>query len=81
VIGELNYKKIYLGDEITAASMRIWPFRNEGVYPTYIHTPEQIMNEILDKSRQLDKQIYREGGTEEQVMTSFEKIRDITSRF
>jgi len=72
---------LYLGDEVTSGSMRVWPLRKNVVYPTSNHTPEQIMNEVLDKSRQLDKQIYRDGGSDEEVMTGFEKIKDITSRF
>ncbi|MEA1994493.1 MAG: phosphoribosylaminoimidazolesuccinocarboxamide synthase [Euryarchaeota archaeon] len=68
--------KVYLIDEITGGSFRLWPYAHEN--PDL--TKENVLSE-LDPSGRLDKDIYRMGDDFEKVKSKFGRIAEITARF
>lgn len=67
---------IYLIDEITGGSFRLWPYAHEN---PNLNQPN-ILSELDPKGR-LDKDIYRMGGELEKVKNKFEETALITARF
>ncbi len=68
--------EVYLIDEITGGSFRLWPYAHENSDLD----KENVLNE-LDPNGRLDKDIYRKGGDFEKIKTKFGKIAEITSHF
>ena len=68
--------QIVLVDEITAGSMRVWPYAKAN--PDL--SQPNVLSE-LDKSGMKDKQLYREGKSLDQVKKGFEQIMEMTARF
>lgn len=67
---------IYLIDEITGGSFRLWPYKHEN---PNLNQPN-ILSE-LDPAGRLDKDNYRMGGDLSSVRDKFAIIADIVSRF
>ena len=63
-------------DEITGGSFRLWPYAKEK--PNL--KQDNVFSE-LDSSGRLDKDTYRQGEALDQVMSKFEYIAKITSKF
>ncbi|HNW58654.1 MAG TPA: phosphoribosylaminoimidazolesuccinocarboxamide synthase [bacterium] len=67
---------VYLIDEITGGSFRLWPYR--------VEKPDlrkaNVLTE-LDPAGRLDKDTYRMGGTSDTVLAKFQQIAAITARF
>lgn len=68
--------EIYLIDEISGGSFRLWPYAHEN--PNLNQT--NVLSE-LDPDGRLDKDIYRMGGEFDKIRTKFEKIVEITAKF
>lgn len=68
--------EVYLIDEITGGSFRLWPYAHED--PDL--DQENVMGELNPEGR-LDKDIYRMGEDFEKVKTRFGQIAEITARF
>ncbi len=68
---------VVLIDEITAGSMRVWPYAT-GKFPDL--KKDNLMSE-LDKSGMKDKQLYRDGQPLGVVKEGFEAILTMTKRF
>jgi phosphoribosylaminoimidazole-succinocarboxamide synthase len=68
--------QVVLIDEVTGGSFRLWPYRGEK--PDL--TKQNVLDE-LDPSGRLDKDTYRMGESSDKVLTKFEQIAAITSRF
>jgi phosphoribosylaminoimidazole-succinocarboxamide synthase len=67
---------VYLIDEITGGSFRLWPYANKD--PNLNQT--NILSELNPEGR-LDKDTYRMGEQIENVLTKFEQIAKITAKF
>jgi phosphoribosylaminoimidazole-succinocarboxamide synthase len=67
---------VYLIDEITGGSFRLWPYANKN--PNLNQT--NILSELNPEGR-LDKDTYRMGEQIENVLTKFEQIARITAKF
>ena len=67
---------VYLIDEITGGSFRLWPYANDNP----ILNQSNIITE-LNPSGRLDKDTYRMGQNVNNVLTKFEEIAKITSQF
>jgi phosphoribosylaminoimidazole-succinocarboxamide synthase len=67
---------VYLIDEITGGSFRLWPYANKD--PNLNQT--NILSELNPDGR-LDKDTYRMGEQIENVLTKFEQIAKITAKF
>jgi hypothetical protein len=68
--------KVYLIDEITGGSFRLWPYAKEN---PNLNQPN-VLSELNPKGR-LDKDTYRMGEQIENVLTKFEQIAQITAKF
>lgn len=68
--------EVFLIDEITGGSFRIWPYAYEN--PNL--TQSNVINELNPKGR-LDKDTYRMGEKIDSVLTKFEEIAKITANF
>jgi phosphoribosylaminoimidazole-succinocarboxamide synthase len=69
-------KTVYLIDEITGGSFRLWPYAHKN--------PDLKKRNVLDELNpdgRLDKDIYRMGEKIDMVLTKFEEIANITSKF
>jgi phosphoribosylaminoimidazole-succinocarboxamide synthase len=69
-------KKIYLIDEITGGSFRLWPYSHKN--PNL--NQSNVLKELNPKGR-LDKDTYRMGEKIDNVLIKFEEIAKITSQF
>lgn len=67
---------IYLIDEISGGSFRLWPYAHEN--PDF--TQSNVLKELNPDGR-LDKDVYRMGGAFDKVRMKFEEIAKITARF
>ena len=67
---------VYLIDEITGGSFRLWPYAHTN--PNLDQT--NVLKE-LNPERRLDKDTYRMGEKAEKVLTKFEEIAKITTKF
>ena len=67
---------VYLIDEITGGSFRLWPYANKNPNLKQYN----VLNE-LNPDRRLDKDTYRMGEKIDMVLSKFEEIANITSRF
>ena len=67
---------VYLIDEITGGSFRLWPYANKN--PNLNQT--NILSELNPEGR-LDKDTYRMGEQIENVLTKFEQIAQVTAKF
>lgn len=67
---------VYLIDEITGGSFRLWPYSNKN--PNLNQT--NILSELNPEGR-LDKDTYRLGEQIQNVLTKFEQIAKITTKF
>ncbi|HOT97661.1 MAG TPA: phosphoribosylaminoimidazolesuccinocarboxamide synthase [bacterium] len=67
---------VYLIDEITGGSFRLWPYAKE--HPDL--NKANVLSE-LDPAGRLDKDTYRMGGATDTVLAKFQQIAAITSRF
>jgi phosphoribosylaminoimidazole-succinocarboxamide synthase len=68
--------KVYLIDEITGGSFRLWPYAHKN---PNLNQPN-VLNE-LDPHGRLDKDNYRMGEKISRVLTKFEEIAKITAKF
>ena len=68
--------KVYLIDEITGGSFRLWPYAHKN--PNLNKT--NVLTELNPEGR-LDKDTYRMGEQIENVLTKFEQIAKITAKF
>ncbi len=68
--------KVYLIDEITGGSFRLWPYSHKN--PNL--NKSNVLKELNPKGR-LDKDTYRLGEKIDNVLTKFEEIAKITSKF
>lgn len=68
--------KVYLIDEISGGSFRLWPYRTES---PNLDQPNVISE--LDPDGRLDKDTYRMGEDLDKVITKFEAIAGITAGF
>jgi phosphoribosylaminoimidazole-succinocarboxamide synthase len=69
-------EEICIIDEVSAGSLRLWPYR--------VESPDLERNNILDvlsPAQCLDKDIYRKGGSLAQVAEEFRKVAELTGRF
>ncbi len=62
-------------DDITAGSLRLWPYRGS------TFEPAANVFEQLDKEGMLDKQLYRDGKSQKAIMAGFRKMAEITGKF
>lgn len=67
---------VYLIDEITGGSFRLWPYANKN---PNLDQPN-VLKELNPKGR-LDKDTYRMGENVDKVLTKFEEIAKITAKF
>jgi phosphoribosylaminoimidazole-succinocarboxamide synthase len=68
--------KVYLIDEITGGSFRLWPYAHDN--PNF--DQPNVLSELNPKGR-LDKDTYRMGENVGNVLTKFEEIAKITAKF
>jgi len=68
--------KVYIIDEITGGSFRLWPYATD--HPNL--NKSNVLNELNPEGR-LDKDIYRKGGELSHVKTKFAEIARITEQF
>jgi phosphoribosylaminoimidazole-succinocarboxamide synthase len=68
--------EVYLIDEITGGSFRLWPYAHKN--PNL--NQANVLSELNPKGR-LDKDTYRMGEKIDTVLTKFEEIAKITSKF
>ena len=68
--------KVYLIDEITGGSFRLWPYAHDN--PNF--NQSNVISELNPKGR-LDKDTYRMGENVGNVLTKFEEIAKITAKF
>jgi len=68
--------RVYLIDEISGGSFRLWPYRSES--PNL--NQANVLGE-LDPEGRLDKDTYRMGGALDVVLNKFQVISDITKEF
>lgn len=68
--------KVYLIDEITGGSFRLWPYAHKNPNLNQIN----ILKE-LDPEGRLDKDTYRMGEKISSVITKFEEIAKVTTKF
>ena len=68
--------KVYLIDEISGGSFRLWPYRND---KPNLNQPN-VLSE-LDPDGRLDKDTYRMGEDLDKVINKFEVIANITAGF
>lgn len=69
-------KKLIVIDEITAGSMRLWPFKKEN--PDF--SLSNLMSELSPEGK-LDKDLYREGKPLPVIKEAFEKLAKLTEKF
>ncbi|MBU3958071.1 MAG: hypothetical protein KKB25_03270 [Nanoarchaeota archaeon] len=74
-VGEIG-GKIVVTDEITADSLRLWPYAVEN--PDF--SKKNVLDQ-LDKSGMKDKQLFREGKSKEIIKRGFEQIAEMTDSF
>lgn len=74
-VGEVN-GKIVVTDEITADSLRLWPYAVKN--PDF--SKKNVLDQ-LDKSGMKDKQLFRESKSNEIVKRGFEQIAEMTDSF
>ena len=67
---------VYLIDEITGGSFRLWPYAHKN--PNF--NQSNVLEELNPEGR-LDKDTYRMGETVDEVLTKFEEIAKITAKF
>ncbi len=67
---------VYLIDEITGGSFRLWPFAHKN--PNL--NQSNVLNELNPEGR-LDKDTYRMGENVDKVLTKFEEIAKVTAKF
>ncbi len=63
-------------DEISGGSLRLWPYRTR--------TPDLTLPNLLSQlspQQRLDKDTYRSGEAADEVLSKFQTIADVTSRF
>lgn len=63
-------------DEISGGSFRLWPYKSE--------EPDLSLGNVLSElapERRLDKDTYRMGGTQDEVLANFRAIAALTARF
>ena len=63
-------------DEISGGSFRLWPYKTS----TPNLTLPNVLSELSPQQR-LDKDTYRSGGAADEVLSKFQTIADVTSRF
>ena len=68
--------KVYLIDEITGGSFRLWPYATE----TPNFNQVNVLSE-LDPAGRLDKDTYRMGSETDKVLAKFQQIAAVTARF
>jgi phosphoribosylaminoimidazole-succinocarboxamide synthase len=68
--------KVYLIDEITGGSFRLWPYARKN---PNLNQPNVLKE--LDPEGRLDKDTYRMGEKIEEVLTKFEEIAKVTAKF
>lgn len=68
--------KVYVIDEITGGSFRLWPYAHEN---PDLKQPNVLKE--LNREARLDKDTYRMGGDLDKVKTKFEEIAEITAGF
>ena len=68
--------EVYLIDEITGGSFRLWPYAHKN--PDFCKS--NVLEELNPEGR-LDKDTYRMGEKMEKVLNKFEIIADITEKF
>lgn len=73
-----NPPKLKVVDEITAGSLRVWPFA-DGV--NKLDTSQSNVLLQLNKAGMLDKQTYRNGKSLESVKEGFELFAELTDKF
>lgn len=69
-------KKVYLIDEITGGSFRLWPYAHKN---PNLNQPN-VLKELNPKGR-LDKDTYRMGEKVDNVLIKFEEIAKVTAKF
>jgi len=67
---------VYLIDEITGGSFRLWPFAHKNPNLNL----SNVLKELNPDGR-LDKDIYRMGENVDKVLTKFEEIAKVTAKF
>ena len=67
---------VYLIDEITGGSFRLWPYAHKN--PNF--NQSNVLKELNPDGR-LDKDTYRMGENVDKVLTKFEEIAKVTSKF
>jgi phosphoribosylaminoimidazole-succinocarboxamide synthase len=67
---------VYLIDEITGGSFRLWPYAHESP-----NLNQDNVLKALNPSGRLDKDTYRMGENVDKVLTKFEQIAKITAKF
>jgi hypothetical protein len=67
---------VYLIDEITGGSFRLWPYVRKN---PNLHQPNVLTE--LDPLGRLDKDTYRMGEKIDKVLTKFEEIARVTAKF
>ena len=67
---------VYLIDEITGGSFRLWPYAHKN--PNL--TQSNVLKELNPDGR-LDKDTYRMGENVDKVLTKFEEIANVTAKF
>jgi phosphoribosylaminoimidazole-succinocarboxamide synthase len=68
--------QVYLIDEITGGSFRLWPYAKDNP-----NLQQENVSSELDPSGRLDKDIYRMGGDTGIVLGKFAEIARLTQRF
>jgi phosphoribosylaminoimidazole-succinocarboxamide synthase len=68
--------QVFLIDEITGGSFRLWPYAKE--HPNF--NQPNVLSE-LDPTGRLDKDTYRMGSATDTVLAKFHKIAQITAQF
>ena len=68
--------EVYLIDEITGGSFRLWPYAHKS--PNL--NQANVLKELNPEGR-LDKDTYRMGEKNDQVLTKFEQIAEVTANF
>ncbi len=68
--------KVYLIDEITGGSFRLWPYAHKN---PNLNQPNVLKE--LDPEGRLDKDTYRMGEKISKVLTKFEEIAKVTAKF
>jgi phosphoribosylaminoimidazole-succinocarboxamide synthase len=74
--GKDDNDAIIVIDEITAGSMRLWPFKTEK--PDF--SANNMMSQ-LDPGGMKDKELFRQGRSQQEIKSGFKTIADLTKNF